>query len=118
MSEVRSIPWTGKSQEASAHEQSRIKIEQKRREKRREEKAVQAEKTIVKVDEIVKDLINLTSTLDKKLKFEVNRELGMVTVKVIDRATEEVIKEIPPKDLQKLHIRLREAIGILIDEKA
>jgi flagellar protein FlaG len=40
----------------------------------------------------------------------------MVIVKVIDSRTDEVIKEIPPEQLQRLHGRIREAIGLIVDE--
>ena len=46
----------------------------------------------------------------------INQELDRVVVKVIDRETDKVIKEIPPEVLQRLHVRIREAIGLLIDE--
>jgi len=70
-----------------------------------------------KVETLVSDLRNVTSALDRRLKFSINRELGQVVVKVIDRQTDKVIKELPPEALQRLHIRIREAIGLLIDEE-
>jgi flagellar protein FlaG len=39
-----------------------------------------------------------------------------VIVKVIDAATEKVIKELPPAELQKLHKSLKEAVGVLFDK--
>jgi flagellar protein FlaG len=50
------------------------------------------------------------------LKFSVNRELGDVVVKVIDTTTDKVIKELPPEALQRLHVRIQEALGLLFDE--
>ena len=38
-------------------------------------------------------------------------------VKVVDVATDRIIKEIPPEGIQRLHIRLREVIGLLFDKK-
>jgi len=40
-----------------------------------------------------------------------------VVVKVIDGETDKVIKVLPPEELQRLHVRIREAIGLLFDEK-
>jgi flagellar protein FlaG len=53
---------------------------------------------------------------NKRLKFSVNRELNQVIVKVIDSSTDEVIKEIPPEELQRVQAKIKEAIGLLIDE--
>lgn len=54
----------------------------------------------------------------RKLQFNVNDELGAVVVKVVDPNTEQVLKEIPSKDIQTLKIKLRKAIGILFDDLA
>ena len=75
------------------------------------------EDTSVDLETLVSDLDRLTSAFDKRLKFSINRELGQVVVKVIDRQTDKVIKELPPREIQRLHVRLREAIGLLIDEE-
>lgn len=69
------------------------------------------------LDKVAQDLAMVTQTFNRRLKFAVNEELGQVVVKVIDSQTDKVIKELPPQALQRLHIRIREAIGLLIDEE-
>lgn len=54
---------------------------------------------------------------DRRFKFSVNREINRIVVKVIDAATDKVIKEIPPEEIQRLAARIRETIGLLVDEK-
>jgi flagellar protein FlaG len=61
--------------------------------------------------------VTTADALNKRLSFSVNRELDQVVVKVIDRSTDKVIKELPPEELQRMHVRIREAIGLLIDEE-
>ena len=51
-----------------------------------------------------------------KLQFNVNEELGSVIVKVVDPTTNQVIKEIPSPDIQRLKMNIRRAIGVLFDE--
>ena len=51
-----------------------------------------------------------------KLQFNVNEELGSVIVKVVDPTTNQVIKEIPSPDVQRLKMNIRRAIGVLFDE--
>ncbi len=68
------------------------------------------------VEQYLKDIINYTEFFNKRLRFSINDELDQVVVKVIDSETDKVIKEIPPETLQRLHVRIREAIGLLIDE--
>ncbi len=52
----------------------------------------------------------------RKVQFNVNKELGTVVVKIIDSNTNQVLKEIPSEDMQKLKLRIRKAIGNIYDE--
>lgn len=63
------------------------------------------------------DLSQVSLMFNRRLQFSVNTKLDQVVVKVIDEETDTVIKEIPPRELQLVHERIREAIGILFDEK-
>ena len=51
-----------------------------------------------------------------KLQFSVNKELGSVVVSIVDSSTNQVIKQIPSEDMQKLKLRIRKAIGSMFDE--
>ena len=54
-------------------------------------------------------------TFDRRLQFVVDRQSRDVTVKIIDRQTDKVIKELPPEELRRLHDGIRESIGSLYD---
>jgi len=54
--------------------------------------------------------------MGRKLQFNVNEELGSIVVKVVDPSTNQVIKEIPSADIQRIKISIRKAIGVLFDE--
>jgi len=54
---------------------------------------------------------------NRKLQFEVDHNSNEVIVKVIDKETDKVIKELPPEELQRLHSNLKETIGFLFDER-
>ena len=68
------------------------------------------------VESTAADLQRLGSAFNKKLQFVVDHNSNEVIVKVIDKATDKVIKELPPEELQRLHTNLKEAIGLLFDE--
>ena len=51
-----------------------------------------------------------------KLQFSVNKELGSVVISIIDSSTNQVVKQIPSEDMQKLKLRIRKAIGSIFDE--
>jgi flagellar protein FlaG len=68
-------------------------------------------------EQYIEDILRISRFFNRKLKFSINRELEQVVVKVIDSKTDKVIKEIPPEALQRLHQRMQEALGLLIDEE-
>jgi flagellar protein FlaG len=68
------------------------------------------------IDAMAEELEHVSAIFNRKLKFTVDRELNEVVVKVIDTTTDKVIKELPPEALQRLHVRIREALGLLFDE--
>ena len=54
---------------------------------------------------------------NKRIKLAVNREINRVVVKVVDAESDKVIKEIPPVEIQRLMAKIKESIGLLVDEQ-
>lgn len=71
----------------------------------------------VDLEQLLSELQSVTQVFNRRLQFSVNRELDQMVVKVIDKTTDTVIKEIPPAEMQRVHMRIREAIGLFIDER-
>jgi flagellar protein FlaG len=69
------------------------------------------------MESAVAEIEQVTLAFNKKLKFVVDHQSHEVTVKVIDPETDKVIKVLPPEELQRLHRRLKETIGVLLDER-
>jgi flagellar protein FlaG len=59
---------------------------------------------------------DLQRAFSRRLQFVVDQSSRQVIVKVIDKETDKVIKELPPEELQRLHRNIKEAIGLLYDE--
>ncbi len=53
-----------------------------------------------------------------KLDFEVYEETGDMVIRIFNRETEELLREIPPEELLELHRKVAELRGVLFDEKA
>ncbi len=70
------------------------------------------------MNEIIKELTQVSVALNRRLSFSVNEKLGEMVVKVIDTQTDKIIREIPPVELQNVHERIKEVLGILFDERA
>ncbi|ADU31843.1 flagellar protein FlaG [Evansella cellulosilytica] len=69
------------------------------------------------LDEKIGALNHLTEAQFTSLKFERHEKLDRTIVTVIDRDTEEVIKEIPPQEFLDMISSMLEFAGIIIDEK-
>ncbi len=72
---------------------------------------------IAQVQEDVKQIQKLSDVvMGRKVQFNVNQELNQIVVSIVDPSTDQVIKEIPSADIQKLKVRIRKTIGVLFDE--
>lgn len=69
-----------------------------------------------KIRKVVEQIQSISNMFDRKLQFRVSDELDEVIIKVIDSNTDKVIREIPSAEIQKLQIRIKEALGLLFDE--
>ena len=54
---------------------------------------------------------------NRKVVLSVNDTINQVIIKVVDANTDKVIKEIPAEEIQRLIARIKETIGLLVDEK-
>jgi len=54
---------------------------------------------------------------NRRVKLSVNEQINQVIIKVVDSETDKVIKEIPAEEIQRLIARIKETIGLLVDEK-
>ncbi len=62
----------------------------------------------------------VNSTLDAfsfSLRYKIHDESNRVMVQVIDKETDELIREIPPERLLRLAAQIQEMIGLLLDTK-
>ena len=54
---------------------------------------------------------------NRRVELSVNETINQVVIKVVDTDTDKVIKEIPAEEIQRLIARIKETIGLLVDEK-
>jgi flagellar protein FlaG len=54
---------------------------------------------------------------NRRVELSVNETINQVIIKVVDAETDKVIKEIPAEEIQHLIARIKETIGLLVDEK-
>ena len=66
------------------------------------------------------ELRAIKEVLDRVIKntrysYSINEQIDQFVVQIIDKDTDNVIKEIPSRELQRMHENIQEAIGLLFD---
>lgn len=70
------------------------------------------------LEELVESINRNLNAVDKRLQFLIHEASGRVQLRVLERSTNEVIREVPPEQLLDLVGRIHELIGLLVDETA
>lgn len=70
------------------------------------------------LDSAVKDVTRNVQTRQRSLQFSVDENSGRTIITVIDKETEEVIRQIPPEEVVALAQRVDRGGGMLIDAEA
>lgn len=83
-------------------------------EKKIEGKATQHQMSQELLDGLCKDMESMHNV---GLEFSVHDASGRTIVKVVDKETKELIREIPPEDILDFAAKMQEMIGILFDKK-
>ena len=87
--------------------------------RRAQQQAQNQEKMDAKtVDLMTKELNELMDKIDCNLAFKYNQDVDVMTVKMIDKETKEVLKEFPPEEMVKSMVKTKEWIGAFLDEHA
>ena len=58
------------------------------------------------------------SEMNCDLEFQYHKEVGVMSVKMVDKNTKEVIKEYPPEEMVEGMIKAQEWLGAFLDKKA
>lgn len=69
-----------------------------------------------KLEEAVEQINNTIGTYRTELKFAIHKESGMVSVKVIDKRDNSVIREIPSEQTLKFAAHVKKMLGVIFDE--
>lgn len=90
---------SGKKEEEKAKEQNLVKFP-------REEK----------MKEFTEGLNRLFQAFDMELRFSIHKPTREIIARIVNRQTGEVIREVPPEKFLDMIAKLRELIGIFVDE--
>jgi len=69
------------------------------------------------IKEAIENTNKKLTSIDRKFEFSVNEETNDIIVKVINKETDEVIREIPSEKILDMVAKMMELAGLFIDEK-
>ena len=83
--------------------------------KEREEREPMDEET---VSYMMQELNELMSKINCNLQFQYHKDVNMMSVRMLDKKTHEVIKEVPPEEMLDQMAKAREWLGAFLDKNA
>jgi flagellar protein FlaG len=87
------------------------------RQQRQAEQAPQQQISRQEIEQQAKALEKTFLAFNRRIELSVNDAINQVIIKVVDAETDTVIKEIPAEEIQHLIARIKETIGVLVDQK-
>lgn len=70
-----------------------------------------------KLEELLNKLNITLNAMDIQARFSVHEETGDIMVRIINVETGKTIREIPPEKLLEMAAKLKEMVGLIVDEK-
>lgn len=68
------------------------------------------------LESVVTEMNSVAQNLQRNLLFSVDENTGGTFVKVIDKETEETVREIPSKEIREIKARLEEVAGLIFKD--
>ncbi|WP_456435543.1 flagellar protein FlaG [Thermovibrio ammonificans] len=93
------------------------RLEQQQLQQTVNKKGEEGKVTPEQLQEALKDLKDKLSILNTQLEIKIDKDTDIIVVKVIDKTTHKVIRQIPPEYVLKIAKYLNEIAGLLYNEK-
>ncbi|WP_456392061.1 flagellar protein FlaG [Persephonella sp.] len=93
----------------------RVQQEQSQQQIQKQEQRQAVPQEVLK--EAINNLNKKLEMLNSQLKVETDEDTGMRVIKIVDKETNEVIRQIPPEVMLKIAKYLDEVAGLLFNEK-
>lgn len=77
-----------------------------------------AQPSTTEVESAVKKVQNFVSAKAADIQFSIDEDIGVTVVKVIDRGTKEVIRQIPSEEMLEIAKALDKLQGLLVKQQA
>ncbi len=84
---------------------------------RSREEATRQEIDPQELKRVIEELKKRFDLFNKYLKIEIDEELDIPVIKIVDRETNEVVRQIPPEYLLKIMKNIDQVLGLLVNKR-
>ena len=114
VSETQELQARRMEEAAEAHKQKQQAEEDKLLEAREEREPMDEQS----VSYMTQELNELMSKINCNLEFQYHKEVNLMSVRMLDKKTHEVLKEVPPEEMLDQMAKAREWLGAFLDKNA
>ena len=114
VSETQELQARRMEEAAEAHKQKQQAEEDKLLEAREEREPMDEQS----VSYMTQELNELMSKINCNLEFQYHKEVNLMSVRMLDKKTNEVLKEVPPEEMLDQMAKAREWLGAFLDKNA
>jgi flagellar protein FlaG len=101
------------------NQKQHVKVQEMKKDQLDQQKILKNEKVSAEViEKVVEELRKKLSMLNTQLQIRIDKDTNMTVVKVIDKQTHKIIRQIPPEYVLKIAKYLDEITGLLLNKKA
>ena len=105
-----------KTKDAQAQAEESLKRKKEIEEQEKEAKIVPGSLTEEAVKNMTDALNELMDKTNVNLEFDYNKEVNLLSVKMLEKGTDKVIKEFPPEEMVENMIKAKDWLGAFIDK--
>ena len=67
------------------------------------------------VEDVAEKMNQVATVFNTSLSFSVDKPTGRTVIRVVNKDTDEVIRQIPPEEMLRLIHKMRDVMGLLLD---
>ncbi|WP_422446914.1 flagellar protein FlaG [Thermoanaerobacterium sp. DL9XJH110] len=71
----------------------------------------------MELDDAVRKINDTIRIFDRRYHFKIDEDSDKIIVQIINNQTGEIIREVPPEEVLKLAARIKELLGLFVDER-
>ncbi|MET3682974.1 flagellar protein FlaG [Alkalibacillus flavidus] len=117
LSNPQLLQRSGTSEGPSQAEKTKPKLQAMNHEASSRRESSDEDMTRERAQELVEGMNEFLEPADTSIRYEMHEDLDRYYISIVDKQTDEVVREIPPKKLLDVYAAMAEFMGFIVDER-